>query len=276
MAGEAKTSAFMLGTATVMLGPQADVFNLTPDEHSIGLVKNFAVTAEPNYLDLTQGVRNTIVYSVLTAFPVRATMEVYEYTSKNIAYGLSLEGFNYTSKAASVPLGNSLAGGASATSVDVPVASDISAQFKAGDWITIQEQAGGRDLVHIAKLTSDGSYTAGGSGGTLKLTFTNHPIPADVSFSALARVRAQNMIGIGEKKEQPFFGAKVVGLLPEGNEPITLIYPKVRILRGFNLSFSTENYGNMPFEFTPFELTSQDPHYATFRDLGVGMLLTGN
>lgn len=61
MAGEAKSTSFVLGTATVMIGPRADVFELTPEEHSIGLVKNFTLSGDPSYLDLTHGVRNTIV-----------------------------------------------------------------------------------------------------------------------------------------------------------------------------------------------------------------------
>ena len=77
MAGEAKTNAFMLGTATVMLGAQADLFDLNPTEHSIGLVKNFNLQVDQTYTELTQGVQNQIVFSVRTGNKVMNTMEAY-------------------------------------------------------------------------------------------------------------------------------------------------------------------------------------------------------
>jgi hypothetical protein len=90
MAGEAKTNNFMLGTATVMLGPMDDVFDLTPANHSIGLVKNFQLQSQPTFADLTQGIKNTQVYSVHTGNDVRASMEVYEFTAQNLSYALGL------------------------------------------------------------------------------------------------------------------------------------------------------------------------------------------
>ena len=71
MYGLANTNRFMLGAATLLLGPQADLFNLTRAEHSVGLIKNFALTAEPSFTELTQGVRNTVVFSVMTGHAVR-------------------------------------------------------------------------------------------------------------------------------------------------------------------------------------------------------------
>lgn len=241
MAGEAQTSSFVLGTATVMVGPRADVFKLTPDEHSIGLVKNFTLTAEPSYLDLTQGVRNTIVYSVMTGFPVRATMEVYEFTSKNLMYGLGLDGTSFEAMPAATT------GGAAPTAF--PAA-------PADKWWVVQENQFGRDLVFAGK--------------------SGEAIPGPMGFTAAARVRQMNMVPVGKKDEQPFLGAKIVGILPENNEPVTVILPKVRIQKGFTMAFTTDNYSNMPFEMTPFDLTASDPHYATFRDIGVAMMLTGN
>lgn len=241
MAGEAQSTSFVLGTATVMIGPRANVFELTPDDHSIGLVKNFTLTAEPGYLDLTQGVRNTIVYSVMTSFPVRATMEVYEFTSKNLMYGMGLDGTSFE------PTSAATTGGAAPTTFPAT---------PADKWWIVQENLLGRDLVF-----------AGKSGAA---------IPATMGFTAAARIRQMNMVPVGKKDEQPFLGAKVVGILPENNEPITVILPKVRIQKGFTLAFTTDNYSNMPFEMTPFDLTASDPHYSTFRDIGVAMMLTGN
>jgi hypothetical protein len=143
-----------------------DVFNLTPDEHSIGLVKNFTMSAEPRTLDLTQGIRNSLVYSVTVEFPVKANFDVFEYTASNIAYSLSMEGFadRLDTKNIGMTVTASITGGPTATSVDIAVTSDISAAFKIGDWIIIQDLFAGRDLVHVAKLTSDGVYTAAAAG----------------------------------------------------------------------------------------------------------------
>jgi hypothetical protein len=93
MSGDAKTQAFALGTATVMIGPQANLYDLHPSMHSIGLVKNFQISSDPSYQRLTQGVKNTTVMSVLTSNQVRASMEVYEHTIKNLNYGLGLDGW---------------------------------------------------------------------------------------------------------------------------------------------------------------------------------------
>ncbi|TIT61156.1 MAG: hypothetical protein E5W90_32965, partial [Mesorhizobium sp.] len=66
MAGNAKTNKFLLSTATVMLGALADLHKLNPAEHSIGLVKNFQLTGEAQFTELTQGIRNAVVMSVRT------------------------------------------------------------------------------------------------------------------------------------------------------------------------------------------------------------------
>lgn len=92
MSGDAKTSTFMLGTATVMVGPQASLWDLQPTQHSIGLVKNFKLTGDPSYTKLTQGVKNTTVASVLTGNTVHASMEVYEHTLQNLIYSVGLDG----------------------------------------------------------------------------------------------------------------------------------------------------------------------------------------
>lgn len=238
MAGEAKSTSFVLGTATVMIGPRADVFELTPEEHSIGLVKNFTLSGDPSYLDLTHGVRNTIVYSVMTSFPIKATMEVFEFTSKNLMYGLGLDGTGLDTTAAS-------------TSGTVPTIFPTAA-----GWYVCQENTEGRDLVFAGQQNAD--------------------IPDSMGFTAAARIRKMNMVPVGKKDEQPFLGAKIVGILPEGNEPVTIIIPKMRIQKGFTLAFTTDNYSNMPYEFTPFDTVPGDAHHTIFKDVGVAMMLTGN
>lgn len=242
MAGEAQTSSFVLGTATVMVGPRANMFEFTPEDHSLGLVKNFTLTAEPGYTDLTQGVRNTVVYSVQTSFPVKCTMEVFEFTSKNLMYGLGLDGSTYTATPA-------------ATTGALPTTLPAT---PANAWFMVQENVGTRDLVWH-----------GQAGDT---------IPTTMGFTNAARIRQMNVIPVGRRDEQPFWAAKVVGILPEDNQPVTVYIPKLRIQKGFTFSMTTDNYGNMPFEFSLFDLVTTDPHYALFaaKNWGQAGMMTGN
>ena len=128
-AGLAKTDDFLFGTAEVMIGPHADLHDLNPAEHSIGLVKNVAVQQETQYQDLRQGVRNSIVFSKLNQSSVRLSMEVYEYTAKNLAYGLGLDGASLTPTTVSSTVATLIDSGG--TTVDV--ATGDGADFSADD-----------------------------------------------------------------------------------------------------------------------------------------------
>lgn len=243
MAGEAKTSAFMLGTATVMIGAQSELFSLAPDTHSIGLVKNFTMTAEPGYTDLTQGVKNQIVYSVMTSNTVRAQMEVYEYTSKNISYALGLNGGSLSA----TTVATTMSAGAAANAASITVTSATG--LAVGDYIQIQE--GTDDKTFFRKITAI---------ATNVLTL-NANLP--VAIASGSAVRKVNAVDIGSKTDQPFLSAKIVGSLADGTE-IGILIPKVRVTNGFTLGFVTDNYGNLPFEFTVYDLVSTDPNYSEF------------
>ena len=91
MAGEARSDSFLLGTATVMIGAQADLMNLNV-ANSVGLVKNIMLQTTPGFTELTQGVKNTLVYSVMTSNKSMVQGEMFEYTSRNMAYALSIDG----------------------------------------------------------------------------------------------------------------------------------------------------------------------------------------
>lgn len=244
MAGEAKTNAFMLGSATVMLGPQADLFTLAPATHGIGLVKNFTIQNEPQYTDLTQGVKNQIVYSVMTSNRVTAQMEVYEYTSKNIAYALGLNGASLTAIAASTTTTGITA--AAATTVVVTSASGITAN----DWIMIQE--GTDDKAFYRRVVSIATNT---------LTL-NAALP--VALAAGSVVQKVNAVDVGSTADQPYLAAKIVGSLADGTE-VGLLVPKIRITAGFTLGFTTDNFGNLPLEFTCYDLTADDANFALFQ-----------
>jgi hypothetical protein len=244
MAGEANTSAFMLGSATVMLGAPEDLFDLNPADHSIGLVKNFRVTAEPAYTELTQGVKNQVVYSVMTGNVVRASMEAYEYTSKNIAYSLGLEGSTMTAQTVAAELTSP------ASVSDTSLTVDDETGFAVGDYVLIQD--GDDDHIYVRKLTVVSA---------LALDFAE-ALPK--ALPAGTTVSKSNVLDIGSKDEQPFLGAKIAGSLADGSE-VVILCPKIRITNGFSLGFTTEGFDNLPYEFSFYDQLASDPFYSQFK-----------
>lgn len=244
MAGTALTNEFNLQTATVMLGAPADLYDFAPSTHSIGLVKNFRITSEPSYVELTQGVKNTIVHSTMNANNIRASMEVYEYTAKNLAYALGLDGSGVTTATTNTTVGTAVPASPAQATVVVASATGITAN----KYVVIEVDTD--DNFVVRKVVSVSSNT---------LT-----LDADLPAIAVgAKVRVVNRIEIGSKSDQPFLAAKIAGKTANGSKRVIYI-PKMRITKGFDLGFVTDNYGNMPFEFTVYDLVSTDANYADF------------
>lgn len=257
MAGEAKTEQFMLGTATVMIGPMAELFDLNPKDHSIGLVKNFTMTSEPAYTELTQGVKNTTVFSVMTGNPVRATMEVYEHTMKNLAYALGLNGGNVEATVGKTTTNADIAADPAGVSV-IPVAATTA--FQVGDFISIQSPDTD-DNMFVGEIES-----LDGTANTLTI---KEKITTEVKSGA--SVQRLSVIGVGSKEEQPYLASKVVGKLANG-DVVALLIPKMRITAGFTLSFRTDNFGNLPLTMTLYDLVNSDKFYERFKPFGQAML----
>lgn len=246
MAGEAQTTNFMLGTATVMLGTPADLMDMDPTNHSIGLTKNVSITTEPQFAELSQGKRNSMVYSTMTGNQSRVSFEVYEYTAQNLGYALGMDGSNYNATAVSTVTDAP----ASADDTNVSVADETG--FQVGDWVLIQGSEAD-DHVFARKVT----VVAVG-----QLDFSDG-LPAAVASGAT--VRRVHGLQLGSRDTQPFLACKIVGTTAE-DEPIGLLFPKVRITNGFNLTFATDDFGNLPFEMTCYDLVPSDAHYADFKD----------
>jgi hypothetical protein len=256
MAGNAKTKNFLLSTATVMIGAPGDLHKLNPAEHSIGLVKNFQMTADPTYVELTQGIKNSVVMSVKNADGVKCSMEVYEYTLRNLGYaaGLDASGVSFDSVSEIW-----LASGAydDATKA-IEINSDISTKLAVGDWIFLQN--GLDDRVHVAKIAS-ATFLATKTTVTLQAGYE----PAEtVTFPVGSRMGKVKRIDIGGTDVQPEFAAKIVGLLPVDNAPFTILIPKIKITKGLGIAFQSDNFGNLPFEFTPYAGVDSDPFYSEF------------
>lgn len=256
MPGTAKTSQFLLSTATVMLGPLADLHNLNPAAHSVGLAKNFQMSLDPQYTELTQGITNSVVMSVRTSEAIRASFEVYEYTLRNIAYaaGIDASGVSFDSSA-----GLALSTASITTAAtSIVVTGDVTTTYPVGTYFFIQ--AGTDDLVHIAKV----SAVAFSSPNTT-ITFTGFAIPTGVTFPVGSRVGRVRKVDVGSGVLfQPELAAKIVGILPKNNEPFTILLPKVKVTRGLNVAFDSANFTNLPFELTPYSQTTTDPFYAEY------------
>jgi hypothetical protein len=266
MAGEAKTNAFMLGTATVMLGDRVDLFDLTPANHSIGLVKNFNLTVDQSYTDLGQGLTNQTVFSVKTGSKIMATMEAYEYTGKNLTYALGMEGFNadvaITASSSIIDTPSPTATGFTMTAALVD-ALNPAGDLVVGDYIKIQ--TGNNDQVLVRKVA-----TITGAA----LTFVD-PLPAIPAEGAT--VSKMNVIPLGSSTacEDTFVAAKIVGTLADCSE-VVLLLPKVKVTKGFNMAFNSNDFQNLPLELTVYDLLADDDHYAAFAEFGnaSAMLLT--
>ena len=249
MAGEAQSINFAVGTATIMLGAPADLRNFTPATHSIGLVKDVKIMAEASYIKLTQGVRNSVVHSIKTGEPVSMGAAIYEYNAKNWTYALGFAGYDVALTAASTYVTTAVAANpAGEDTVDVTSA----ASFNVGDYVMLQ--VGTDDQVYPRRVGAKTTTTL-----TFDADFVNIAIPLG------ATVRKCAIVPIGRKSEQPFLAAKIVGSMAD-NVEVCIEIPKLRVTKGFDLTFQTSDYANMPFEFDVYDLVPADPQYARSRE----------
>lgn len=259
MIGGNNTDLFNIGAATLMIGPMDKIMELTPEEHSVGLIKNFQLTSDTSEVSLTQGIRNTEVDSQITGVTTTMTAEVYEYTAANLAYAAQLDGSKF-STSGTYTLTSDVTGGDDATSIEIDTDSDISAKLPAGTTLVLQSSTTeDYDKVYVVKVSSS-TFSDTKMSITLDL-----PIPLGWTFKKGDKVFAVDIIPVGSEAPQPYLGAKIVGVLPNGNKPVTILVPKCKITGGMTIGFTTENYGNMPFEIKPYALAKSDTMYQTFK-----------
>lgn len=255
MAGEARTSTFMLATATVMLGAPADLLNFAPDTHSIGLAKNVMADQQTGEVELTQGQFNTVVDSKKNSAKNAVKFEMYEYTSRNLAYALGLDGATFSKQTTQTTIPAAVVPGAGGVS-SITVASATG--FSVGNYILISEASGNNpeeDKIITRQIT-------GIVGNVITVD-----VAIKVAFLAGAVVRKSNIMGVGQKKDDAILAMAISGTLSD-NTPVLMCYPKVRISKGFSANFQTQQYGNMPIEISVLDSTQQDPHYARLQAQG--------
>lgn len=246
MAGTAKTSKFMLSSATLMIGSMASLYDLNPSTHSVGLVKNFQITSDPTFTDLTQGSKNTVVYSALTGSPVKGQAEVYEYTAQNLSYALSLDG--------------------SGVSTDITTAKALTAAITSGvSTIALNNVTGlvvGKYIM-IYDTTVDDAVLVRKITNIVSLNVTvDQPINSAWAIATTA-VKQVNAMDLGSTVDQPFLSAAATGKLADGT-PMAIRMPKVRITKGFTLAFNSSEYANLPFEMELIDMLPTDTFYSDF------------
>ena len=248
MAGEALTGKFMLGTATVSVGAQADLFILGTDQ-SLGLMKNVSIKTTPGFTELSQGVKNSLVASIQTKNDMMVDAEMYEYTSKNLTYGVSLDGSSVAAATVSTQVATALAAPIAPALTAAALVVDSATGITAGKYVAVH--ANSRDQIYIRKVLSVATDTL-----TLSSGFPV-AIPLD------AKVEVVNMVPLGSTRDNPYLSAKIVGQLAD-NSWISILLPKVRVTSGVSLAFKTDNFDNIPFQLTVYDLVPTDPNYAYF------------
>jgi hypothetical protein len=255
MAGNAKTNKFFFSAASVLVAKQADFLTLNEAAHSLGLIKDVAVNSDPQIVDLTQGIMNDVIDQQVTGNNIQTSMSVHEYTARNLAYGLALDGtLTSYDEVATSPLALAAQVAAAATTLTVPT--DVTTQYTAGKFIFLQE--GTDSVVHIAKVASS-AY----SSPNTTITFTGYPVPAGMTFSvANGRVGLLNKIDYDPNAIQQFHCARIIGTEKNTKRPFIIHFPKIKILKGFNVRFATDNFGSMPFEFSCYTPLAADVGYS--------------
>lgn len=250
MAGEARSTNFMLGVAEVMIGPRDKLHELNPAEHSLGLVKNFNATSQREKTSLTQGVQNAIIFERTTGITSSASCEVYEYTPKNLAYALSLEGSGFqtvTGMARTMTaIGVNNSDNTHTLTTDTPATPQT---LTVGGFVTIREP-------------NDNNITLAKVQQVTPTLIVKVDVGTKV-FASGSVIQACHVLDIGKSGESSEYAAKVVGQLSDGTW-MTLLYPRISITSGLSMAFQTDNYGNMPFEFTPMQLIPGDKYYSEF------------
>lgn len=256
---DVKNSAFLLGEATLMMAPYADatsVFELTPELHSVGMTRNVSLTQESDQIELRKGIQQLLVDSKKSNVRTMLSAEVYEFSAQNLFYSLSVAATPVAPKRGKLKTATS---GAQATIVVVsdPVPGEAGTAITAatdipnGSTILIQVAGTGNDYVLPVRVTA--ATTAASGDYTVTAA-----IPAGMSFPAGSRVWVVNEVPVGSTAEQDYFKLKIVGTLSNNERPVTVIVPKVRVSKGFQLSFDEGNYTSMPFEFMPYFLAASE------------------
>lgn len=273
---QVQTPAFMLSSATLMIAPAftTDVFALTPALHSVGMVREIAVSVDSSMLELKNGIAQATVDARRTGVSANISGTVFEMTAKNMLVASALD-----PSAAVVVKRGVLTTAANAAAVALVYNSDpvpgqadsaITAVGDVPSGSTILIQRPGVENDYVFPTVSTGVTT--GTGPWTTPIASGSAIPAGMSFPVGSRVWILTPIPVAQTDADALFGVKITGTLSNYDRPVTAIFPKCRVGKGFNLSYSETDYGSMPWELTPFLLAASE---ATGRLAEIGTNASG-
>lgn len=253
-------NAFMLASATIMMVPfgGTPVFDLVPANHSIGMAQEVSVNVESGEISLLNGVAQAVVDSRKTNVSAMISANVREYTAQNFMYAQGLSGTPVQIKR------GKLASSAAAAATSLSVTSDPIPGETASAITGTSDIPSGATLIIQDKNNPDRNFvtrTSGATTGTGPYAVAiagNYALPAGVAFAADDYVWIVNEVGVADISEDQLMSVKIAGTLANFNRPIIAVFPKVRVTKGFQLSFTETEYGGMPWELRPLLLTSSE------------------
>lgn len=253
-------NAFMLSEATLMIAPfgGTPVFDLVPASHSVGMAQEVSVNVDSGSIDLLNGIAQAVVETRKTNVSAMISASVREFTAQNLMYAQGLGGTATQIKRGAL----SAAAAAAAVSLSVnsdPVPGDSNSGITAvgdvpsGSSLVVQDKAN-PDRVFVTRTTG----AATGTGPYSLPIAGNYALPAGVGFAAGDYVWIVNEVGVADISEDSMVAIKISGVLANFNRPVVAVFPKVRVTKGFALSFTETEFGAMPWEMRPLLLTASE------------------
>lgn len=255
---EVQKSAFALSSATVMIGAAFtdDVFSLTPADHSVGMVSEVNISVDSSITELLNGVAQVAVDAKRTGASATITANIYEMTAQNFMRSQAIAG------AALMPKRGRLAAQAASAAVSLsietlPIPGEANSGITAiGDIpsgsVLLLQDPNNTDYVFPTKS----SAVATGAGPYAVPIAAPYAIPAGMSFPVGTLVWIVQPVGVGDIDADAVYCVKITGTLSNFNRPVTYIAPKVRMVRGFQMSFNETQYTSMPWEMKPLVLSA--------------------
>ena len=279
---DVQKSSFSLSSATLMMAPAftTDVFSLTPALHSVGMADEVNVTLDSSINSLLNGVAQATVDSKRTGVASGITANVFEMTAANF---LRSQGFNRAPLVMkrlilTAPLA---AGAVSITASSNPVPGEVSSDattvddIPAGSTLLIQRPSGETDYIFPTKSSAAATLNAGSF--TIPIA-APYAIPAGMSFPVGTLIWVVMPIGVANIDADDLFGVKISGTLTNFNRPVVAVFPKVRIAKGFQLSFSSTQYTSMPWEMSPLLMSITEASAGRLPEIGTrqqGLVMVG-
>lgn len=256
---DVQKSAFALSSATFMIGKAFtdDVFGLIPSQNSVGMVSEVNINLDSSITELLNGTAQATVDAKRTGVKSNITGNVYEMTAQNFLRATALNSTATVVKRG--VLSSAVASGGVSLSINSdPIPGESTSAISAigdipqGSTILIQRVGGETDFVFPTKTTG----VATGAGPYIVPIASPYAIPTNMSFAVGSRVWVVAPVGVGNIDADDLFCVKITGTLSSYDRPVTFVAPKVRMVKGFAISFNETQYSSMPWEMQPLLLSA--------------------